>query len=178
MQESTKYAIFETKWGYFGLAAGDNGLLRSCLPLAGPDEVESHLLQNLRKAEYDKSLFKTVQEQIIAYFKGAHINFSPDIPLILDGFTPFAKSVLTACRDIEFGYKATYSQLAKKAGRANAARAVGGVMAKNPLPLIIPCHRVVRRDGKLGGFSAQGGVALKEKMLQHENAALNVQQSR
>lgn len=178
MQESAKYAIFETKWGYCGLAAGDNGLLRSCLPLAGPKEVESHLLQNLRKAEYDKSLFKTVREQIIAYFRGAHINFSPDIPLILDEFTPFAKSVLSACRDIKFGCTATYSQLAKKTGRPTAARAVGGVMAKNPLPLIIPCHRVVRNDGKLGGFSATGGVALKEKMLQHEHAELSIQKNR
>jgi O-6-methylguanine DNA methyltransferase len=59
-------------------------------------------------------------------------------------------------------------ELAAKAGSPKAARAIGGVMAKNPLPLIVPCHRVVRSDGKIGGFSAQGGTKFKNKLLKHE----------
>ncbi|MDH4238160.1 MAG: methylated-DNA--[protein]-cysteine S-methyltransferase [Phycisphaerae bacterium] len=167
MQKAIKYAIFQTKWGYFGLAAGDKGLFRTCLPLAGPEKVESQLLQNLENSRYDRSLFKTVQDQITAYFEGACIDFR-NIPITLDEFSPFQMSVLTACRNVGFGRTISYSGLAKKIGRPAAARAVGGALAKNPLPLIIPCHRIVRSDGKIGGFSALGGPTLKRKMLLHE----------
>jgi methylated-DNA-[protein]-cysteine S-methyltransferase len=167
MQKAIKYTIFKTKWGYFGIVVGDNGLLRTCLPLDVPEKVELQLLQNLQNSRYDKSLFKTAQNQITAYFEGACIDFK-NIPLILDGFNPFQRSVLSTCRNIEFGRTVTYSGLAKKIGRPAAARAVGGVLAKNPLPLIIPCHRIVRSDGKIGGFSAPGGTTLKKKMLLHE----------
>ncbi len=171
MQKAIKYTIFKTKWGYFGLAGGDEGLVRTCLPLGGPEKVESRLLQNLQNSRYDKFLYKTAREQITAYFEGACIDFS-NIPVILDGFSPFLRSVLTACRNIGFGRIITYSGLAKKIGRPAAARAVGGALAGNPLPLIIPCHRIIRSDGKIGGFSAIGGKNLKAKLLKHEQAAL------
>jgi len=171
MQKTTKYTIFETKWGYFGLAAGDNGLFRTCLPSASPEMVESQLLHNFRDPRHDKSLFKTVQDQITAYFEGDRIDFR-NIPVVLDGSSHFLSSVLTGCRNIEFGRTVSYSGLAKTIGRPAAARAVGGVLAKNPLPLIIPCHRIIRSDGKIGGFSALGGRDLKAKMLKHEQVAL------
>jgi methylated-DNA-[protein]-cysteine S-methyltransferase len=171
MQKAIKYTIFKTKWGYFGLAAGDGGLLRTCLPLLRPEKVESQLLHNLQNFRHDRSLFKTAQNQITTYFEGVCIDFK-NIPLILDGFSPFQRYVLSTCRNIEFGRTVTYSGLAKKIGRPAAARAVGGALAKNPLPLIIPCHRIVRSDGKIGGFSAIGGKDLKGKLLKHEQAAL------
>jgi len=175
-----KYVIFKTEWGHFGLTATDNGLLRTCLPLASREKVKSHLLQNLPAARYDKVLFKEVQEQIIAYFGGACVNFNTDIPLSLacpgqgrgNGFSLFARSVLAACRDIKFGRTISYGGLAKKIGRLAAYRAVGGVLAKNPLPLIIPCHRVICADGKIGGFSVSGGKKLKVKLLKHEHRVL------
>ena len=171
MKKAIKYTVFKTKWGYFGLAAGDYGLFRTCLPLAEPEKVKSLLLQNFPDPRYDKSLFKTVQDRINAYFEDACIDFR-DIPVILDGSTPFQWSVLNACRNIEFGRIVTYSGLAKKIRRPAAARAVGGALAGNPLPLIIPCHRVVRIDGKIGGFSAIGGKDLKAKLLKHEQASI------
>jgi len=124
------------------------------------------------RIEFDKNLFKTLQEQITAYFEGAYVNFSQDIPIMLDGFSSFARLVLTICRDIKFGQKISYSALAKRSDQPNSARAIGSVLAKNPLPLLIPCHRVIRSDGKVGGFSAPGGKNLKEKLLNHELAAL------
>ena len=171
MRKAIKYTIFKTKWGYFGLAAGDNRLFRTCLPLAEPERVESQLLQNLRYPRFDKSLFKTAQDQIIAYFEGAVINFR-NIPIVLEGSGSFLGLVLTACRNVGFGRTISYSGLAKKTGRPAAARAVGGALAKNPLPLIIPCHRIICSDGKIGGFSAAGGKDLKAKLLKHEQAAL------
>ena len=171
MQKLIKYTTFKTKWGYFGLAACDNGLLRTCLPLAERERVNSHLLQNFPDSRYDKRLFRTAQERIIAYFEGASIDFK-NIPVVLDGFSSFHYCVLSACRNIGFGRMLTYSGLAKKIGRPAAARAVGGALAKNPLPLIIPCHRIVRNDGKIGEFSAPGGKDLKAKLLKHEAVAL------
>jgi methylated-DNA-[protein]-cysteine S-methyltransferase len=178
MQKSLKYTIFRTKWGYFGLAGVENTLLRTCLPLSEPEKVKLELLKSRlvvvlkSRIECDKNLFKTLQEQIIAYFEGVCINFSRDIPIALDGFGSFTRSVLTACRNIKFGQTLTYSALAKKLGRPDAMRAVGNALAKNPLPLIIPCHRVIRSDGAIGGFSAPGGTNLKAKMLKHENSVL------
>ncbi len=171
MQKVTRYTIFKTKWGYFGLAGTELGLLRTCLP--GPEfgKIKSQLLENLCAARYDKALFKVLREQITAYFDAAYVNFDKDIPIILDGFGLFAMQVLDACRDIGFGETISYAGLAEKIGRVGAARAVGGALAKNPLPLIVPCHRVVRSDGKIGGFSAAGGITLKKRMLLHEQQA-------
>lgn len=186
MPKVIRYTIFQTKWGYFGLAGTDSGLLRSCLPVSDPEKLKSQLLTNLENPRYDKDLFKTVQKQITAYFEGGYVNFSRDIPVLLNGLSPFARSVLAACRNVRFGQTISYGQLAKKAGKPRAARAVGKVMAKNPLPLIIPCHRVVRspclRRGRLvpahariGGFSGVGGVTLKKRMLELEESVVRGQ---
>jgi len=184
MQKALKYTIFKTKWGYFGLAGTEYGLLRTHLPGPEPEKIKSQLLKNpslLNRAssikyressiKFDKTFFEATQEQIAAYFDGACVNFR-DITIVLDGVSFFVTSVLTACRNIGFGRTISYSGLAKKLGRPAAARAVGNALAKNPLPLIIPCHRIVHSDGKIGGFSAPGGKDLKAKLLKHEHAAL------
>jgi len=172
MKKVLKYVIFETKWGYFGLAGTESALCRTQLP--GPElkKIESQLLKNLPDAQFDETFFKILQEQIAAYFEGSCVNFSSDIPVVLDGFGGFSREVLTACRNIRFGETITYCGLAKKAGRPAASRAVGNALAKNPLPLIIPCHRVLRTDGKLGGFSAPGGISFKKRLLTLEHKAL------
>jgi len=172
MNKTTKYVIFETKWGYFGLAGTESALCRSQLPGQEYKKIESLLLKNLLDAQFDETFFKILQEQITAYFEGACVNFSLDIPIALDGFHGFSLKVLTACRKIKFGRTITYSDLAKKAGRPAASRAVGNALAKNPLPLIIPCHRVLRADGGMGGFSAPGGIPFKKKMFALEHKAI------
>lgn len=174
MQKVTKYTIFQTKWGYFGLAGTEHGLRRTQLPGSKPEKIKTILLKNLPAAQFDKTFCKILQQQIIAYFEGDYIKFSRDIPLILDGFSSFSTSILTTCREIEIGQTITYGKLAKKAGRPNASRAVGSTLAKNPLPLIIPCHRIIRSDGKMGGFSAPGGITLKKKMLELEGKAIKI----
>ena len=178
MQKVIKYTIFKTKWGYFGLAGTEYALCRIQLPGPKPEKIKSMLFKNLpipnqaSSIEFDKTFFKTLQEQITAYFEGVCVNFSRDVPLVLDGFSPFGISVLTTCRDIGFSQTITYGQLAKKSGRPNASRAVGSVLAKNPLPLLIPCHRIIRSDGKIGGFSAPGGTTLKKRLLELECTAI------
>ena len=167
-----KYVIFNTKWGHFGLAGTKSVLCRTQLPATEPKKIESRLLKNLPDAQFDETLFKILQEKIGLYFEGSCVNFSPDIPIALDGFGGFSRKVLTACRSIRFGQRITYAGLAKKAGRPDASRAVGNALARNPLPLIIPCHRVLRTDGKMGGFSAPGGISLKKRMLTLEHNAI------
>jgi O-6-methylguanine DNA methyltransferase len=194
METVLKYTIFKTKWGYFGLAGTEYALYRTCLPGLPPEKLKSLLLKGLsltnrasplgdastgwltslrRSIEFEKTFFKEIQQQIIAYFEGAYVNFSPDIPVLLDGFSEFQKAVLNACRSIKSGQTINYGELAKKLGRPLASRAVGNALAKNPLPLIIPCHRVIRSDGSLGNFSAIGGLSLKRKLLAHEQNCLS-----
>jgi len=190
MRKVIKYTIFKTRWGYFGLAGTEFAILRTHLPDPEPEKIKHELLKNLSfvnrdsriehqesRIEFEKALFKTAQEQITAYFDGDCINFSRDFPIILDGFNIFISSVLTACRDIRFGQTTSYSGLAKKIGRPGAARAAGCALAKNPLPLIIPCHRVIRSNGKIGGFSAIGGTNLKAKLLELEQQVIRDRKS-
>jgi methylated-DNA-[protein]-cysteine S-methyltransferase len=177
MGEIPRYTIFKTRWGYFGLAGTENALYRSCLPGLGSDEVTAYILSRIKAsnavtAKYDKGFFRPLQEKIAAYFEGACIEFDINMPVVLDGLSDFACSVLTTCRYIIFGQTISYSALASKLGRTHAARAVGNALAANPLPLIIPCHRVIRSDGTLGGFSAPGATDFKRKMLSLEQAAL------
>lgn len=92
----------------------------------------------------------------------------PELPLDLSNLTPFQHDVLTALTHLPYGTTCSYGELAHAAGHPGSARAIGGVMAANPFPLIYPCHRVIGSSGKLTGFSANGGVSLKAKLLQHE----------
>ena len=177
MQKAIKYTIFKTRWGYFGLAGTKFALLRTRLPDQERENLKAKLLKNLPPTQYEKALFETAQEQITAYFDGDYVNFSRDFPIILDGFSFFISSVLAACRDIRFGQTTSYSGLAKKSGRPGTARAVGGALAKNPLPLIIPCHRVIRSNGKIGGFSTPGGTNLKAKLLELEQQVIRNRKS-
>ena len=177
MQKVIKYVIFKTKWGYFGLAGTESALCRTHLPGPESKKIESRLLKNCREAQFDRTYFKTLQKQIASYFEGSCVNFSPNIPIVLDGSSGFSREVLTACRSIKFGWTITYSGLAKKAGRPTSSRVVGNALAKNPLPLIIPCHRVLRTDGKMGGFSAPGGISFKKRMLALEHKAISLSTS-
>lgn len=88
-----------------------------------------------------------------------------DIPVDLTGQAPFHRRVQQACRQIPFGQTETYGGLARRLHLPRAARAVGAAMRHNPVPLLIPCHRVVRSDGSLGGYSAPAGLTLKARLL-------------
>ena len=89
-----------------------------------------------------------------SYFAGAAIAFEPDaLPLSFDGMTSFTRKVIRTLTAMPYGKLTSYASLAEAAGYPGAARAVGNVMAANQLPVIIPCHRVIRSDGSLGGFS-------------------------
>jgi len=166
------YTVFRTQWGYFGLAGCDDAVWRTSLPEADREATLARLLAGLacrgEEPRFERGLFRPLQRRITGYFEGENVDFSTDPAVFLDGIRPFGRKVLRACRNIPHGQTATYGALAARVGSPAAARAVGGAMAANPIPLIIPCHRVLRADGGLGGFSATGGTATKQRLLQHE----------
>lgn len=106
------------------------------------------------------------------YFNGEHIDFG-DIPVDLSRLTPFRQRVLHATRTLQYGEICCYYQLAGLCGSPRAARAVGGALAANPIPVIIPCHRVVASTGHLTGFSAPGGIDTKYSLLKMEGVEFN-----
>jgi methylated-DNA-[protein]-cysteine S-methyltransferase len=101
------------------------------------------------------------------YYAGQPVTFE-DLPLDLDGMTSFSRSVMLAVRAIPHGQVRSYGQVAASVGRPGAARAVGAVMARNPVCVVVPCHRVVGSDGALTGFG--GGLPLKRRMLELEGS--------
>lgn len=111
----------------------------------------------------DDRAFADAFAQLRAYFAGELTRF--ELPLQLAG-TPFQNAVWTALRDIPFGETVSYGELAERLGRPTASRAVGAANGANPLPIVLPCHRVVGADGSLTGFG--GGIETKRYLLRHE----------
>jgi methylated-DNA-[protein]-cysteine S-methyltransferase len=171
-----QYATFETNWGYVVIAGRDGVLCRLCLPVADQRIARREMLTALDSTHEDMrqdgSLLPDLQDRIVAYFEGENVDFSADPAVSLDSLTPFDRKVLQTCRTIPAGETTTYGDLAVRVGHPGAARAVGSALAHNPIPLIIPCHRVLRTDGTLGGFSAPGGISTKHRLLRHEQAVV------
>ncbi|HRS12317.1 MAG TPA: methylated-DNA--[protein]-cysteine S-methyltransferase [Sedimentisphaerales bacterium] len=174
----TRYTIFRTRWGHFGFACNDKGVCRSVLPSSEVEAVRKALRTSLEPSlphvVFERDLARELQERITAYFEGENVDFSTDPAVDLTDRGPFERAVLDACRRIPAGQALTYAALAEKVGRPHAARAVGNALAANPIPLIVPCHRVIRTDGGLGGFSAPGGTATKQRLLMHERSLVNL----
>jgi methylated-DNA-[protein]-cysteine S-methyltransferase len=111
-------------------------------------------------------------EQIRSYLDGMHTDF--EIPIDLSILTDFQQHVLQATQKIPRGQIATYLEIARKIGNPKAVRAVGQALGRNPIPIVIPCHRVIASNGSLGGYSGRGGLETKAKLLQLEGALLGV----
>lgn len=183
MKQKIKYAVFKTKWGYFGIAANAKGLIRTCLPcperpvvsIVEPSRracptrkiAEKHLLKGIENPKFEKDLLKPLQDKIIAYFEGKPVKFA--VSTALNRLPLFTRKVLAACGKIPSGQTVSYSQLARMIGCPRAGRAVGNALAKNPIPLIIPCHRVIHSNGSIGEYSAPGGTKTKKKLLDLES---------
>lgn len=117
--------------------------------------------------ERDPEPFTEVTRQLHAYFEGQHTDF--DLPMVLAG-TAFQQRVWTALRDIPYGETTTYGQLAEELGQPTAARAVGLANGKNPISIIVPCHRVIGSTGNLTGYG--GGLPTKQHLLDFERSTI------
>jgi methylated-DNA-[protein]-cysteine S-methyltransferase len=172
------YLIFETASGFCGIAWNSVGITCLGLPTKSAAAAERALLRRAPGAE-PGALTPAVAEAVAAvqrYFEGEETDFSGfDLDLGEQG--AFFKQIYAAARRVGWGQTTTYGALAKEVGAwPEAARDVGEAMANNPVPLIIPCHRVLAAGGKIGGFSAPGGSAAKFRMLELEG--VHVERSR
>lgn len=155
-------SLFETYLGQGAVQAGAGGVCRVHLP-TGDDSYQREF------GEVPPSeLTQRAAEMLKCYFKGEPQAFN-DMAVDLSAVTPFRRRILELIRAIPFGEVWTYGQVAAMSGAPGAARAIGGAMASNPLPVIIPCHRVVAGDGRLTGYTAPGGIASKEYLLRLED---------
>jgi methylated-DNA-[protein]-cysteine S-methyltransferase len=137
--------------------------------------TESRIAQNSGASESSvpPSPIVEVIKRVCKHLQGQLQDFR-DVPVDLDGAGPFVREVCEAAREIPAGKTMTYAELANALGRPTVARAVGRALGRNPIPLIIPCHRVLAAHGKPGGFSAHGGRATKAKLLAIEGAVVNM----
>ncbi|MEK6799901.1 MAG: methylated-DNA--[protein]-cysteine S-methyltransferase [Planctomycetota bacterium] len=163
------YDFVPTDWGYFGYVARAGALVATLLP-APRKEAETAIRSRYPQAVPAKNLLPDFRRQIARYFQGKPTEFT--VAVDLADCPPFHQRALEACRRIPYGRITTYADLARASGNAKAVRAAGAAMARNPLPIVIPCHRVLRSDGTLGGFSSKRGVAEKLALLQMEIPAL------
>jgi methylated-DNA-[protein]-cysteine S-methyltransferase len=161
------YRTVDTAVGTLLLAATDKGLVRVAYATQNHDLVLEHLARDVSpRVLRAPARLDAVAREIEEYFAGRRRAF--DVPLDLRLAHGFRRTVLSRLPEIGYGTTASYATIAKASGSPRAVRAVGTACATNPLPVVVPCHRVVRSDGSIGQYV--GGVAAKEALLALEAA--------
>jgi methylated-DNA-[protein]-cysteine S-methyltransferase len=159
-----RYCLFDTAIGACGVAWSERGLTRLRLPEKDRAAIEQRLrTRSAIAADPPPEIAQTIAG-IQRYLAGERIDFS-GVAVDLARVDEFNRAVYNALRAVGWGETTTYGELARRAGVPGMAQAVGQAMAGNPMPVVIPCHRVLASGKRLGGFSAYGGVATKERLL-------------
>ena len=162
--EITHYTTLDSPVGRLLLAGADEVLMLINFPTG------SQALKPDPGWVRDDAMFAEARRQLDAYFAGTRTEFT--MALAMDG-TDFQKACWTALRQVPFGETISYGELARRIGRPKASRAVGAANHANPLPIVVPCHRVIGADNSLTGFG--GGLDTKRVLLAHENVAVETQ---
>ncbi len=162
------YVLFDTAIGQCGLAWSDTGITAVGLPEPG-DALPDYLRGFGGEPDEADALADNALELIVALLDGKQADLSA-IPVDLD-VSEFDNAVYDVTRAIQRGSTMTYGDVASLLGHPGAAQAVGGALGRNPIPIIIPCHRVLGAGREVGGFSAPGGASTKEKILAIEGVA-------
>jgi methylated-DNA-[protein]-cysteine S-methyltransferase len=160
----SSYALIETKLGWMGVWGTSLGLRRIVLPQATPEAVLTSLSSYLVDAVFSASCFGDLPYRLKQYLDGEAITF-PD-KLDLANVTPFQYAVYQVTRSIPYRETRSYAWVAQQIGTPRATRAVGQALARNPLPIVVPCHRVIAASGALGGFG--GRIEVKRYLLEME----------
>ena len=167
MTDQLFYTIFNTAAGWVGLLGSSAGVSRVILPQPTDVKAVSLVLENVNEGVPSASFFEGLVKRLQAYFAGKAVDF-PD-KLDFGEATTFQRDVWEATRKIPYGKTHTYAWIAAQAGKPQAVRAVGQALGRNPVPIIVPCHRVTNTGGGLGGFSGTGGLTTKKYLLKLEN---------
>lgn len=164
------YERHDSPFGPMFACATDAGLVRIGLPADDEDEVLDELAAKVspRILRSARPVLTETRRELDRYFAGGLQTF--DLPLDWRLSHGFRAEVLHELTAVPYGQTVTYAELAARAGRPNAVRAAGSAMATNPLPIVVPCHRVLRTGGAVGSY--RGGVAMKERLLalEHTNS--------
>ncbi len=165
------YQELDTPVGELLVAASSSGICRICFP---GEPVSDRALWfdryfSMAPPEGEEGALPEALEQLLLYFQGRKVTF--DLPLDLRG-TPFQIRVWRQLLEIPYGTTVSYGEVAKAIGNPRAGQAVGSAVGKNPVPIVVPCHRVIGHDGSLVGF--RGGLPTKEKLLELEEAGVAV----
>ena len=160
-----EYFVLNTEIGWIAILGSERGLVRVTLPQKSDREALSLLSEMANNVAVPApNRFRDLAKRLKTYFSGHKSSF-PD-ELDLSAGTPFQRDVWRTTRLIPYGETRSYSWLAEKIGNHRATRAIGQSLGRNPLPIIIPCHRVIGSDGKLGGYA--GGIEIKRQLLSSE----------
>jgi methylated-DNA-[protein]-cysteine S-methyltransferase len=161
------FAICETCLGWVGVIGSPNGLSRVILPLGSKKAVIDQVAGCGCKPEnHDSHYLSDLADRLGRYFSGEAVDFSDKLDL--SSTTRFQQNVWQVVRHIPRGETKSYGWVANQLGLPGAARAVGQALGRNPVPIVVPCHRVISGNGKLGGFG--GGVEMKKLLLQLEQS--------
>ncbi len=183
------FIVFQTRYGWIAISSTKRGLYHLVLPeLDGiiakqniinaldkrySKELESEKLININEYYSDsesKYFLKKAKDEISNYFDGQKASFT--VPVDLEGYTQFQKDVWEAVCKIPYGKTCSYGYIARCIKKPTAYRAVGQALRKNPVPIIIPCHRVINADGNIGGFL--GGTQWKKTLLALEGICQDI----
>lgn len=159
------YTLFDTPIGRCGIAWRGKYITAVQLPETTPAKTAAHLVRRVEGAEESAPprWVQQVMDRIAEHLAGEPHDLA-NIPIDCSETPPFHRAVYAAARTIPAGCTCTYAELAAAAGSPKAARAVGQALARNPFPLIVPCHRIIAADGRLTGFTAPQGIRLKTRL--------------
>src|ERR1700749_1998492 len=166
--------LFDPPIGVCGIEWGPRGINGTQLPMGSEDKTRARIRQrrgDIAEAEPTAEVQRAI-DRIVDLLAGKRDDLT-DIPLDLDGVPEFNRGVYDIARTIPPGKTMTYGDIAKRLGGVELSRDVGQALGRNPCPIVVPCHRVLAAGNKPGGFSANGGVVTKLKMLQIEGAPVN-----
>jgi methylated-DNA-[protein]-cysteine S-methyltransferase len=166
---SLRFRTLKTPQGHVGFVASDRGLRRVYLPMRTADSLKYTIKKENPHATEDRRLLPKLSTALQRYFAGRPVRF--DVKIDWADRSEFDVDVYHTCRRIPYGRTRSYKQLAERVGRPGAARAVGNAMRTNSCPIVVPCHRVLKSDGSLGGFNAPDGINTKRRLLQMEATA-------
>jgi methylated-DNA-[protein]-cysteine S-methyltransferase len=170
LDEVARSISFPTQLGWIALRFREEGVRRLTFGHSSAEKAAKAVrsprqeVSNRAAQQAVPAWVKELMHRLTAYAAGTPDDFL-DVPVDTGPLSQFHRRIVEHCRQIAYGETTTYGQLGARCGAPRAARAVGNCMAANPIPLLIPCHRVVRSDGHAGNYSAPGGKKMKQRLL-------------